>query len=104
VGDALPGSLLSAVNYTEVIGKCLDYGDDYVAVLRRFAALGVVVVAHDASLAQRAGELRQLTKKMGLSLADRACLALCERERLPALTADRLWSSLPLDIEIRLIR
>jgi hypothetical protein len=72
VGDALPGSLLSAVDYIEVIGKCLDFGDDYVAVLRRFAALSVVVVAHDASLAQRAGGLRPLTKKMGRSLADRA--------------------------------
>lgn len=100
----MPGSLLSAVNYTEVISKSLDRGDDYAAALRRFAALGVVVVAHDARLAQRAGELRPITKKMGLSLADRACLALAERERLPAMTADRSWSSLPLEIEIRLIR
>jgi PIN domain nuclease of toxin-antitoxin system len=39
-----------------------------------------------------------------LSLADRACLALAERERLPVLTADRHWGSLDLGIDVRLIR
>ena len=104
VRAALPGALLSSINYTEVIGKCLDRGEALDAVLRSFAAMGFQVVAHDAQLARRAGELRPLTKRLGISLADRACLALAERERLPALTADRSWKSLGLDIEVRLIR
>ena len=104
VRTALPGALLSSVNYTEVIGKCLDRGEALSAVLRKLAAMGLAVVAHDAQLARRAGELRPLTKRLGMSLADRACLALAERERLPALTADRSWKSLGLDIDIRLIR
>jgi ribonuclease VapC len=66
--------------------------------------MGFAVVAHDAQLARRAGELRPLTKRLGMSLADRACLALAERERLPALTADRSWKSLAFDIDVRLIR
>ena len=101
---ALPGALLSSVNYTEVIGKCLDRGEAFAAVLRKLAAMGLAVIAHDAQLARRAGELRPLTKRLGMSLADRACLALAERERLPALTADRSWKLLGLDIEVRLIR
>ncbi len=104
VRAALPGALLSSVNYTEVIGKCLDRGETLGAALRKLAAMGLEVVAHDAQLARRAGELRPLTKRLGMSLADRACLALAERERLPALTADRSWKSLSLDIEVRLIR
>lgn len=104
VRSALPGSLISSVNYTEVIGKCLDRGDALGAALRKLAAMGLVVVSHDIQLARRAGELRPLTKRLGMSLADRACLALAERERLPALTADRSWKSLSLDIEVRLIR
>jgi PIN domain nuclease of toxin-antitoxin system len=104
VREALPGSLLSAVNYTEVIGKCLERSELYSGALRKLAALGLVVVAHDARLARRAGELRPLTRRLGLSLADRACLALAEQERLPALTADRSWASLSLEIEISLIR
>ena len=62
------------------------------------------LVAHDARLACRADELRPLTKHLGMSLADRACLALAERERLPVLTADRSWTSIDLAIGIRLIR
>ena len=104
VWAALPGSLLSSVNYTEVIGKCLDRGEALGTSLRKLAAMGLEVVAHDAQLARRAGELRPLTKRLGMSLADRACLALAERERLPTLTADRSWKSIGLDIDIRLIR
>ncbi len=104
VRAALPGALLSSVNYTEVIGKCLDRGESLDAALRKLAAMGFAVVAHDAQLARRAGELRPLTKRLGMSLADRACLALAERERLPALTADRSWKSLAFDIDVRLIR
>lgn len=104
VWAALLGSLLSSVNYTEVIGKCLDRGEALAVVLRKFAAMGLVIVSHDALLARRAGELRPVTKRLGMSLADRACLALAEREKLPALTADRSWRSLGLNIEVRLIR
>lgn len=104
VRATLPGALFSAVNYTEVIGKCLDRGEALPVVLRKLAAMGVEVVAHDARLAQRAGTLRPLTRRFGLSLADRACLALAERERAPVLTADRNWSSLNLELDIRLIR
>lgn len=104
VSATLPGALLSSVNYTEVIGKCLDRGEAISGVLRKLAAMGVQVVTHDLWLAQRTGELRPLTRRFGLSLADRACLALAERERAPILTADRSWKSLALGLDIRLIR
>lgn len=104
VRATLPGALLSAVNYTEVIGKCLDRGEAMGNALRKISAMGVAVVAHDLQLAQRTGELRPLTRRFGLSLADRACLALAEREGAPILTADRSWKSLDLGIDIRFIR
>jgi PIN domain nuclease of toxin-antitoxin system len=104
VCSALPGPLLSSVNYAEVIGKCLDRGAAIGSIRRKLAAMGFEVVPHDARLAYRTGELRPLTKQLGLSLADRACLALAERERLPVLTADRHWGSLDLGIDVRLIR
>jgi len=104
VRAVLPGALLSAVNYSEVIGKALDRGEAFSVGLRKLASMGLVIVAHDAQLARRAGELRPITKRLGMSLADRACLALAERERVPVLTADRAWSKLDLSIEVRLIR
>ena len=48
--------------------------------------------------------LRPLTKASGLSLADRACLALAKRLDIPALTADRDWADLNLGITVQLIR
>ena len=104
VQSVLPGALLSAVNYTEVIGKCLDRGDSLQAALHKLAAIGVDTVAFDAPLARRAGALRVRTKHLGLSLADRACLALAQREAAPVLTGDRKWTRLELGIDIRLFR
>jgi ribonuclease VapC len=51
-----------------------------------------------------AARLRPLTRSVGLSLADRACLALAHRLNAPALTADRAWFRLELDVEVRLLR
>jgi ribonuclease VapC len=62
------------------------------------------VVDFDAEQALRTGELRPLTRHLGLSLGDRACLALALVRRLPVLTADRSWLGLKLGVEIRLIR
>ena len=100
------GSLLSAVNYTEVVSKALDRGDALPRIFRKLAAMGFSVVPHDQPLARRAGELRPRTRHLGLSLADRACIALAERERLPAFTADRSWLSLggAVAIEVHVIR
>jgi PIN domain nuclease of toxin-antitoxin system len=104
VVDALPGAFVSSVNYTEVVSKALDRGEALTVLLRKLSAMGFSIVPHDAGLARRAGELRLSTRKAGMSLGDRACLALAERERLPALTADRSWKSLALDVEVHLIR
>ena len=48
--------------------------------------------------------LRPLTKASGLSLADRACLALAKRLDIPVLTADRSWADLNLGVAAQLIR
>jgi PIN domain nuclease of toxin-antitoxin system len=45
-----------------------------------------------------------MTRAAGLSLGDRACLALARERRIPALTADRAWSHLQLGIEIQTVR
>jgi PIN domain nuclease of toxin-antitoxin system len=66
--------------------------------------LGLKTVPFDETLAFLAGLLRPATNEYGLSLGDRACLALGQHLRKPVLTADRMWRSLKLDVAVRLIR
>jgi ribonuclease VapC len=98
-----PASSISSVNLAEVVGRLVDLGLSEAEAARR--ARGPYAVADfDAALGVRAGLLRHATGHLGLSLGDRACLALAERERLPVLTADRSWAGLDIGVEIRLIR
>ncbi len=54
------------------------------------------VVDFTEDLAWDAARLRPLTKQYGLSLGDRACLALAIKLNVPALTADKEWSKLKI--------
>ena len=51
-----------------------------------------------------AGLLVIKTARRGLSLADRACLALAIELGLPVMTGDRVWRDIDLGIDIQLIR
>jgi PIN domain nuclease of toxin-antitoxin system len=64
----------------------------------------LAVVPFDEELARQTGALRPATRSLGLSLGDRACLALAQREQLPILTADRIWAKLDLGIAIKVVR
>jgi PIN domain nuclease of toxin-antitoxin system len=66
--------------------------------------IGVQIIEFGIDLADRTGELRRQTRRLGLSLADRACLALAEREGVPAVTADKKWAMLDIGIKVSLIR
>ena len=44
------------------------------------------------------------TKKLGLSLGDRACLALGIMLKKTVVTAEHLWSRLRLDVTVEVIR
>jgi PIN domain nuclease of toxin-antitoxin system len=50
------------------------------------------------------GLLRPKTKQLGLSLADRACLALGASLERPVLTTDRAWERVDVGVDIRVIR
>ena len=102
----LRGGLLSAVNHAEVVGVLLRDGGAPRHVHLVLAKLPIELVDLDRELAFRAGELEPATRKAGLSLGDRACLAVAERYKVPALTGDRAWLKVrkELAVEIELIR
>ncbi len=62
------------------------------------------IAVFDGALGISAGQLRAATKHLGLSLGDRACLALAIQEDATALTADRSWADLDIGCKIELIR
>jgi len=100
----LRGSSVATVNYTEVCSRLSDLGADVGVVIAKIRRLGVIVVPFDYALAVEASRLRPLTRHAGLSLGDRACLALALRERATVLTADRVWATVDVGCTIELIR
>lgn len=99
-------AVVSAVNLSEVLGKLLDKGVAQDAARLAVAALNLDVMDLDAPAAHATAWLRPLTRQYGLSLGDRACLALAQAISAVVLTADRPWLALgeTLKLDIRSIR
>ena len=104
VVERLAGGLVCTVNLTEVVQKLVEDGLSDIDIRAAMDDLAFAVVEFDETLAFAAGLLRRPTRSKGLSLGDRACLALARRENLPVLTADRVWAELDLGVEVVLIR
>jgi ribonuclease VapC len=95
---------LSTINLAEIMAKVIDLdlsSDDVTRVLKTLPIESVDFTREDAA---RTATLRTKSRRLGLSLGDRACLALGARLAIPVLSADRAWATLDLDIDIRLIR
>jgi PIN domain nuclease of toxin-antitoxin system len=104
VKERLADSLMSLVNTVEVGTKLVDRGMTAEAARDAIELLEITMVDFDQELAETAIELRDQTRAVGLSLADRACLALALREKATALTADRVWSNVDVGCNIEVIR
>lgn len=102
--QALNDGIISAVNVSEVITRYTDLGASEDDARASLLAFGLEIYPFDASLAIATGLMRSATRDAGLSLGDRACLALAIREQARVLTADRAWATLDLDIAVELIR
>lgn len=86
----LMDSTVSSVNLTEVAAKLLEAGMDEASAQIAVSVLGIgEIVAFTEDLAWKAARLRPLTRQYGLSLGDRACLALAIKLNVPAVTADQ---------------
>ena len=104
VEAVMDDALISTVNYAEVVAKLVERGSTSMTAQSALLSMALTTVDFDIALAQRTGGLRRETIRRGLSLGDRACLALAEREGVPAMTGDRSWVGAVSSIEIRLIR
>lgn len=104
VGAVLQGSLVSTVNWAEVVQKALAHGVDIAGMQADFSDIGVTFVPFTTNQAELAAGIWLQNRSAGLSLADRACLALALDCQAPVFTADRAWHGLSLGIDIRLLR
>lgn len=102
--EILPRSLISSVNYCEVATILGGLGMPEDIIEEVVEETVSKIISFDASQALLAADLRELTKPYGLSLGDRACLALGLTHKLPVYTADKIWSQIHIDIPIELIR
>lgn len=105
----LERAYMSAANWAEVLSKVADAGREPLEFARYLEDEGLIggiikVMPLTAEHAPAIGKLREETRSLGLSLGDRACLALGLELDLPVATADHAWSKVDLDIPVRLIR
>ncbi len=98
------GALMSTVNWAEVTQKARAAGVETAGLANDMVALGLGLEPFTADQAEIAGNLWARTKGLGLSLADRSCLALGLDKGLTVYTADRVWTELDLEIPVTLIR
>lgn len=103
------GAYIGAANWAEVLSKVADSGGEIEILAGELEARGILgqtlevlpLLSEDCPVIAR---LRASTKALGLSLGDRACLALGLRLGLPVLTTDREWRKLALDVKVRVVR
>lgn len=88
VERVLTGASICAVSLSEALAKLTEYGARLEEVIFQVDRLRIPVVPFDAELARIAASLRVPTRQAGLSLGDRACLALALKTGLPALTTE----------------
>ena len=104
VAEVVEYACLSTVNLSEVLGRFVRDGHDSNEVLTRIAATTIEIVPFGAEDAAIAASLVPTTQPLGLSLGDRACIALALSRNLKAVTADRIWSKLNVGVNIEIIR
>ena len=104
LNDLAKDALISSVNLSEVVSKLQERGvsdDDIDVVTDNF---DMEVVPFDHAQAVAAGKLRRATRSRGLSLGDRACLALAAERRAVAVTTDKAWKDFENVARILLVR
>ena len=102
--DAVSGAIISTVNYSELMSKAAEFGLIGSPALNELVKSFARIEPFTRAQADLAAKLRLQTRAFGLSLGDRACLALAIELDADVYTADRAWAGLQLGCRIHLIR
>jgi PIN domain nuclease of toxin-antitoxin system len=104
VAACLSAAIISTVNQAEVQTKLVAAGVGEQEAWWHIAEAGCASVVFDEEQARIAGGLVRVTRPYGLSLGDRACLALALQRKAKVYTTDAAWKDLRLGIEVEVIR
>ena len=104
VFEHIPHAAVSTVNLAEVQSKLIERGFSPDEAWESALSFARELFVFDAQQASTAGGLVPFTRPFGLSLGDRACLALAITLKAPVYTTDRIWANLALDVDVRLLR
>jgi len=100
----LAESCMSTINLAEVLAKVARDDMDVAALRGGLERSAIEWVPFGFDDAEQAALLVPVTRAHGLSLGDRACLALAKARNVPVLTGDKAWAKVDVGVEIRLIR
>ena len=103
IKDHYDEGIVSSVNLSEVVSKLSDRGMPSSEAREFLSELGLAVRPFDERLAYIAGALREATRPKGLSLGDRACLALGIAEAVPVVTVDTIWAEVSEAIGVEVV-
>jgi len=103
VEQHLTHAIISAVNFAEVMATLINGGISISQAERAARDVMKHIIPFNEQQALQTAALRKTTKSLGLSLGDRACLALAILEHLPVLTADKAWAKLDDNLKVKVI-
>lgn len=104
VQKCLSGSIMSAVNVSEVVAVLTRVGIPKEKIKTIITTLIHTIIPFDEEQAFLTGNLYSKTRSQGLSFGDRACLSLGKLKKLPVLTGDRKWLEVNSGVKVELIR
>jgi ribonuclease VapC len=104
VAACLTFAVISTVNLAEVVAKLTETGMTEREIRKAVGALQLQTVPFDDDLAYQCGVMRSRSRHLGLSLGDRACLALAKRLGAKAVTTDAVWVKLQGGPQIKVVR
>jgi ribonuclease VapC len=98
----LDGALMSCVNLSEVFQKAEQHHVGTEGLEFDLEALGIEFREFDVASARATAAI--WSAGSGLSLGDRACLALARRTGATAVTTDGRWADAGVEVDLRVIR
>lgn len=104
VAAVLTDSCISSVNLAETYGKMVEYGKRLEDVAYQIERLRIPVIPFDSGQAQIVASFWKLTRSIGMSLGDRACLALALQRSAPAFTTEKDWLRCDVGVHVVKIR